>query len=327
MSDDKCAISVLIPVYNEAESIAELYEVLIAELERLNKKYEIIFVDDGSRDLSFEILRRIAEKDRRVRVIRFRRNFGQTAGISAGIDVAKGDVLVPMDADMQNHPADIENLLKKIDEGYDVVSGWRKNRRDPFFNRRLPSWIANKVISWATGVYLHDYGCTLKAYRKEVLKGVKLYGEMHRFIPIYAYMVGAKVTEIPVAHYPRKHGISKYGINRTLKVLLDLLIVKFLASYSNKPIYLYGSLGVFFNCIAFLCGVVVIAEKLFFGDYAHRNPLLLLAVFLSLIGIQFILMGVLAEIEIRTYHESQGKSCYVVQESINSSETKEENCC
>lgn len=315
--DEKIEISIVLPVYNEVENLEEVYELLALEVPKLNRTFEVIFIDDGSQDGSFAVLQKIATRDSHVKVIRFRRNFGQTAAISAGIDAAKGEILIPMDADLQNHPADIGRLLQKMEEGYDVVSGWRKIRRDFFITRRLPSIMANRLISWISGVHLHDYGCTLKAYRRDVIKNVKLYGEMHRFIPIYAHIVGAKVTEIEVAHYPRKRGVSKYGINRTIKVILDLIIVKFLSDYSNKPIYFFGSIGILANLIAFLCGAVVLVQKYVYGFWAHTNPLLLLAVFLSILGIQLIMMGILAEIEIRTYHESQGKKYYVIQETVN----------
>ena len=233
-------LSILIPVYNEEGNLSLLYEKLVAALKKVGRPYEVIFVDDGSSDGSLEILLDLREKNPNVKIISFSRNFGQTAALSAGIDFSKGDIIIPMDGDLQNDPEDILPLLQKIEEGYDVVSGWRKDRKDPFFTRRLPSMIANKIISWIGGVHLHDYGCTLKAYRRDILKNIRLYGEMHRFIPIYAQWIGARVSEIPVRHFPRGSGLSKYGMNRVFKVILDLMVVKFLLSYSQKPIYVFG---------------------------------------------------------------------------------------
>lgn len=310
-------LSLILPVYNEEDNLPELYQLLNQTLANLPKSYEIIFVDDGSHDNSFKILKELAMQDPHVKVIRFRRNFGQTAALSAGIEIAKGNILIPMDADLQNSPTDIPALLQKLDEGYDVVSGWRKSRHDPFWQRRLPSVIANFLISWLTAVHLHDYGCTLKVYRKEVIKDVKLYGEMHRFIPVYANMLGARVTELPVTHHPRKHGVSKYGIGRTFKVILDLIMVKFLSSYSSKPLYLFGGLGLLCNFAGVLSAVIVLFQKYVYGTWAHRNPLLLLSVFFFIVGMQIIMMGLLAELEIRTYHESQNKRWYVIQETVN----------
>src|SRR3954464_397534 len=241
---DKPELSLFLPVLDEEENLREMHAKIAAALDALGKPAEVVFVDDGSTDGSLRILKEIAAEDDRVRVISLRRNYGQTAAMSAGIDAAKGDILIPMDADLQNDPADIARLLKKLDEGYDVVSGWRKNRQDKLISRKIPSQIANKIISWIGGVPLHDYGCSLKAYRRDVLKDVKLYGEMHRFIPIYASWAGARVTEIPVDHRARHAGKSKYGLSRTLKVVLDLMVVKFLASYATKPIYVFGGFGI-----------------------------------------------------------------------------------
>jgi len=279
--------------------------------------YELILVDDGSSDGSFALLREIAEGDPRVKVIRFRRNFGQTAAMAAGFDAARGEVIVPMDGDLQNDPADIPMLLAKIDEGYDVVSGWRKDRQDTFINRRLPSIIANGLISRMTGVHLHDYGCTLKAYRREVLDGINLYGEMHRFVPALASQVGARVAELPVRHHPRLHGTSKYGISRTMRVVLDLMTVKFLLSYSTKPIQLFGKWGIYIILAGFLSGGLTLYMKFFEGMSMNRNPLLILTAFLLFAGVQFITLGLLGEVNARTYHESQGKPIYVVRERIN----------
>jgi glycosyltransferase involved in cell wall biosynthesis len=262
-------------------------------------------------------LRDIAEGDRRVKVIRFRRNFGQTAAMAAGFDAARGRVVVPMDGDLQNDPADIPMLLAKIDEGYDVVSGWRKDRQDTFINRRLPSILANGLISRMTGVHLHDYGCTLKAYRREVLDGVNLYGEMHRFVPALASQVGARVAELPVRHHPRLHGTSKYGISRTMRVVLDLMTVKFLLSYSTKPIQLFGKWGIYTILAGVATGSLTLWMKLFEGMSMNRNPLLIVTAFLLFGGVQLIALGLLGEVNARTYHESQGKPIYVVREKIN----------
>lgn len=310
-------LSIILPVYNEEKSIPELHSKIINALSKLDKSYEIIYVDDGSSDATFEILSEISKTDEKVKVIQFRRNFGQTAAIAAGIKYSQGNILIPMDADLQNDPADIPKLLEKIDEGYDVVSGWRKKRKDKLITRRLPSFLANKLISWVTGVKLHDYGCTLKAYRREVVENINLYGEMHRFIPVYASWCGGKITEIVVTHHPRIYGKTKYGLSRTLKVILDLFTIKFFGSYSTKPIYVFGGFGI----LSCLCGIIVGAITLFqkytYGVWIHKNPLLLLAVFLAIIGMQFIMMGLLAEIIIRTYHESQAKPIYLVKRLIN----------
>jgi glycosyltransferase involved in cell wall biosynthesis len=312
------AISVVVPIYNEEENVPLLHEQLFRALEALGRPYEVVYVDDGSRDGTSRRLHEVVQRYPHVRVVRFRRNFGQTAAIQAGIDASRGQVLVFMDGDLQNDPADIPLLLSKLDEGCDVVSGWRKNRQDNF-SRRLPSRIANGLISWVTGVHLHDYGCTLKAYRREVLETVRLYGEMHRFIPAYASWAGAEIVEVPVSHQPRRFGQSKYGLSRTARVVLDLLTVKMLGSYSTKPIYLFGFLGIFFWFLGFLAALEVLAEKVLPPHtYAHRNPMLLLAVFLALLGMQFVLMGLLAELVMRTYHESQDKPTYVIRQVYGS---------
>jgi glycosyltransferase involved in cell wall biosynthesis len=310
------AVSVVIPVYEEEGSVDLLHEQLTAALTGLGRSYEIVMVDDGSRDGTFHNLTAIAAADPAVRVIRFRRNFGQTAALQAGIEYSRGDVLVFMDADLQNDPADISKLLEKIDEGFDVVSGWRKDRKDALLSRKIPSRLANRLISWVTGVHLNDFGCTLKAYRREVIEDVRLYGELHRFIPALASWAGASVAEIPVQHHARRFGRSKYGISRTLRVVLDLVTVKFLGSYSTKPIYVFGLAGVISWGLAFLCAVEVLVEKVTRGVYAHNNPVLLLGVFLATLGVQFIMLGLLAELAIRTYHESQDKPTYVVREVI-----------
>ncbi len=309
-------ISVLIPVYNEGENLSLLCDKLSETLKKTAKAYEIIFVDDGSSDGTLEILLELRNENPNIKIISFSRNFGQTAALSAGIDFSKGDILIPMDGDLQNDPEDILLLLKKIEEGYDVVSGWRKKRRDPFLTRRLPSIIANKIISLIGGVYLHDYGCTLKAYRRDILKNIKLYGEMHRFIPIYAEWIGARVAEIPVRHFPRGGGSSKYGMSRIFKVILDLMVVKFLLSYSQKPIYVFGGMGILMILGAFLAGVYATYLKYFKGTSFILTPLPLLCVFLLLSGFLSILMGFLAEVLTRTYYESQGKPTYQIKETI-----------
>jgi glycosyltransferase involved in cell wall biosynthesis len=316
-------LSVIVLVYNEAESITPLHEELIGVLDGLDVTYEVLYIDDGSRDGSTEQLGQIAARDPHVRVVSFRRNFGQTAAVQAGIDHSRGDILIFMDGDLQNDPHDIPHLLEKIDEGYDVVSGWRKNRRDDA-TRVLPSRIANWIIARVTGVPLHDFGCTLKAYQREVIQDVKLYGEMHRFIPVYASWVGARITELTVNHRQRTFGKSKYSLARTSRVLLDLMTVKLLGSYSTKPIYFFGFAAFGLWVLAFVFAAIVIIQKALPPyPYAHNNPLLLLAVFLAIVGVQFVLMGLLAELSIRTYHESQAKTTYVVREVIERSQRKD----
>ena len=310
-------VSIVVPIYNEEENISALYESTRKALASTSLEYELILVDDGSSDGSFPLLKELAVRDNRVKVIRFRRNFGQTAAMAAGFDASSGEVVVPMDGDLQNDPADIPLLLTKIHEGYDVVSGWRKDRQDTFINRKLPSILANGLISRMTGVHLHDYGCTLKAYRREVLDGINLYGEMHRFVPALASQVGAKVAELPVRHHPRLHGTSKYGISRTMRVVLDLMTVKFLLSYSTKPIQLFGKWGIYTLMAGFLSGSLTIYMKLFEHTSMNRNPLLILTAFLLFMGVQFIVLGLLGELSSRTYHESQGKPIYAVRERIN----------
>ena len=310
-------LSVVVPIFNEEENIPILHGRITQALSDAHLDYELILVDDGSSDNSYPALKRLASKDERVKVIRLRRNFGQTAAMAAGFDLASGRVVVPMDGDLQNDPLDIPLLLKKIDEGYDVVSGWRKDRKDTFVNRRLPSILANSFISYMTGVHLHDYGCTLKAYRREVLEDVNLYGEMHRFVPALASQVGARVTEMPVRHHERLHGVSKYGISRTMKVILDLMTVKFLLSYSTKPIQLFGRWGIYTLCAGTLSGAATVYMKLFEQMSMNRNPLLILTAFLMFMGIQFIVLGLLAELSARTYYEAQGKQIYNIKEKIN----------
>jgi glycosyltransferase involved in cell wall biosynthesis len=311
-------LSVVIPCYNEEESLPALFEALDRAMPKLEKSFEVIVVDDGSRDGSWKLLREAAARRPWLRVVRLRRNFGQTAAMSAGFDRAQGDVVVPMDADLQNDPEDIGRLLAQMDEGYDVVSGWRKDRKDKAVSRRLPSIIANWLIGRVTGVRIHDYGCTLKAYRREVLREVHLYGEMHRFVPALAAWAGARIGELVVTHHPRRAGKSKYGIGRTMKVVLDLMTVKFLGGYSTKPIYVFGALGFFLCALGVIAAAVVVGQKFYLPDApAHRNPLLLLATLLFIIGVQSVMLGLLAEIGVRTYHESQKKPIYVVREEAS----------
>jgi glycosyltransferase involved in cell wall biosynthesis len=311
-------LSLVVPVYNEDQNIPLLYEAVIAAIQPIKKDWELILVDDGSRDNSLAELKKLAQKDKKhIRVVEFRRNFGQTAAIAAGIDYASGDIVVLLDADLQNDPADIPMLLAKLDEGYDLVSGWRKYRKDNTFTRTIPSNAANWLISQVTGVHLHDYGCTLKAYRREALAGFRLYGEMHRFIPVFAHSIGARITELPVNHHPRKFGKAKYGLERTIKVLLDLFTVKFLLSYSSKPIYLFGGAGVTLSLVGFLDLLFLFIRRTLWLVPAATSPLLLIGVMLVIMGFQSILMGLIAELLARTYHESQAKTTYTIRETIN----------
>jgi glycosyltransferase involved in cell wall biosynthesis len=316
-------VSVIVLVYNEIDSVEPLHRELIGVLEGIGRTFEVLYIDDGSHDGSAERLAALAARDPRVRVVSFRRNFGQTAAVQAGIDHSRGDILVFLDGDMQNDPHDIPQLLGKIDEGYDVVSGWRRDRKDDV-SRVLPSRIANWLIARVTGVQLSDFGCTLKAYRREVIEDVKLYGEMHRFIPVYAAAVGARITELPVNHRPRTYGKSKYSLSRTSRVALDLITVKLLGSYSTKPMYFFGFAAFGLWALAFVLAAIVIIQKLAPPHvFAHNNPLLLLSVVIFIVGVQFILMGLLAELAIRTYHESQSKPTYVVREIFERGESKQ----
>jgi len=308
-------LSLFLPVLDEEENLRPMHAKIAAALDALGKTAEVIYVDDGSTDKSLEILKEIAASDERVRVVSLRRNYGQTAAMSAGIDAAKGDILIPMDADLQNDPADISRLLDKLNEGYDVVSGWRKNRQDKLISRKIPSQIANRIISWIGGVPLHDYGCSLKAYRRDVIQDVKLYGEMHRFIPIYASWAGARVAEIPVDHHARTMGESKYGISRTIKVVFDLMTIKFMASYQTKPIYVFGMFGMLAFFLSVISGIWAIVLK-FYGVSFIQTPLPVVTVVMLAISVQFFLMGLLAELSVRTYHESQDKAIYAVRERI-----------
>jgi dolichol-phosphate mannosyltransferase len=315
-ADETPEVSVFLPVYNEEPNLRPLHAKLDAALKSLGRSAEIVYVDDGSNDGSLKILREIAAMDSRVRVVALLRNYGQTAAMAAGIDAARGKVLIPMDADLQNDPADIERLLKKLDEGYDVVSGWRKNRKDKMVTRKIPSMMANRLISWIGGVPLHDYGCSLKAYRRESLQDVRLYGEMHRFIPIYASWAGARVTEIPVEHHARTMGKSKYGLSRTLKVVFDLMTIKFMASYQTKPIYVFGSFGMLAFAISLFSGLYALFLKIFHKADFVQTPLPVLCIVMFAVGVQFLLMGLLAEMLVRTYHESQAKAIYAVRERL-----------
>jgi glycosyltransferase involved in cell wall biosynthesis len=311
-------LSIVIPVYNEAKNLPLLNEAIHRAMKTYSKDWEVIFVDDGSKDDSLKALEEIVGADpTRVRVVELRRNFGQTAALAAGIDHAQGSIIVMLDADMQNDPADIPMMLEKIDEGYDVVSGWRRERKDTFINRTLPSKIANGLISWVTGVHLHDYGCTLKAYRREVITGFRLYGEMHRFIPVYANRFGARIIEVPVQHHPRKFGKTKYGLERTIKVLLDLFTVKFLISYSSKPIYLFGGAGIAMMGVAALVLLFLFVRRVWFLVSVTQSPLFLISAITGLMGFQSVMMGLIAELLTRTYHESQGKPIYNVRNVIS----------
>jgi len=318
-------LSLIVPVYNEEKNLPFLVEAIRKALAPLPYSWEVVLVDDGSEDSSLQILTNLAEDDREhLRVVSFRRNFGQTAAIAAGLDKATGEIIVLLDADMQNDPADIPMLLEKLEEGYDLVSGWRKNRQDTYLTRTLPSNIANKLISRVTGVPLHDYGCTLKAYRREVLEGFRLYGEMHRFIPVFAHSVGAKITEVQVHHQPRKYGKTKYGLERTVKVILDLFTVKFLVSYSSKPIYLFGGAGLalIFGSGAMLTYLGV--RRVLTSISVLGSPFFQLSVMLFILGFQSVLMGLIAELLVRTYYESQRKPTYRIRKTLNIPETKSE---
>jgi glycosyltransferase involved in cell wall biosynthesis len=309
-------LSLFLPVLNEEENLRPMHAKISEALASLGKTAEVIYVDDGSTDRSLQILKELAAQDSRVRVISLRRNYGQTAAMSAGIDAAKGEILIPMDADLQNDPHDIARLLEKLDEGYDVVSGWRKNRQDKLISRKIPSMIANKIISLISGVHLHDYGCSLKAYRRDVIQEVKLYGEMHRFIPIYASWAGARVTEIPVDHHARTMGKSKYGISRSLKVVFDLITIKFMARYQTKPLYVFGTFGLLALATSLFAGAWAVFLKIFQGVSFILTPLPMITIVLLAISVQFFLMGLLAEMLVRTYHESQAKAIYTVREKI-----------
>lgn len=311
-------LSIVIPVYNEFDSLDTLHQSIHSTLGKLPElTWEVVYVDDGSSDNSYQKLTSLAQEDpEHVIVVGFRRNFGQTAAIAAGIDHSKGEIIILMDADLQNDPQDIPTMLEEIHQGYDVVSGWRKNRQDAFITRTLPSRIANWLISTVTGVHLHDYGCTLKAYRREVLTGFRLYGEMHRFIPAYATSVGAKLIEIPVHHHARKFGKTKYGLMRTFKVILDLFTVKFLLSYANKPIYLFGGMGTSLIVVSSAILLFLFIRRVWFGISVLQSPFFSMSIMFVILGFQSILMGLIAELLVRTYHESQHKPTYTIRQIL-----------
>jgi glycosyltransferase involved in cell wall biosynthesis len=319
IADARVALSVVVPVYNERENLPALHAELRKTLDALPRGSEIIFVDDGSSDRSDVVLRDLAARDPSVTVLRFRRNFGQTAALSAGFDHARGEVVVTLDADLQNDPADLALLLEKLEEGADVVSGWRRRRRDGFFLRRIPSWLANRLIQRVTGVRLHDFGCTLKAYRRDVVQNIRLYGEMHRFIPALAHWVGAAIAEVPVNHRPRVWGRSKYGISRTLRVLLDLITIRFLQHFATRPIQVFGRIGLLSGSVGLvICAWLSLGKFLDPERYQllERMPMLLLGILLIFVGIQFVTLGLLGEMMTRTYHESQRKPIYILREVI-----------
>ena len=314
-------LSIIVPIFNEEENIQTLYQEITAVTSKMSLASEILFIDDGSSDGGPALLTELAEKDPDVVYVQFRRNFGQTAAMAAGFDYAKGDVVITMDGDLQNDPADIPKLLEKLDEGYDLVSGWRADRKDKFVSRRLPSIIANKIISYTTNVKLHDYGCTLKAFRKEVADSIQLYGEMHRFIPAIASGMGVDIAEVPVNHRPRRFGTSKYGISRTIRVVLDLITIKFLLSYGTRPIQIFGLLGIVSGLFGFLTSFYLVLQRQFMGVPIANRPLFLLAILLMFIGLQFITLGLLAEFQVRIYHESQRKPIYTVRSVVRKKDT------
>lgn len=314
-------VSIIVPVYNEEENVAEMYAELSAVADNSGLNTEFVFIDDGSRDSTADRLEELARADSRIRLVRLRRNFGQTAAMAAGFDFAEGDVVVTIDGDLQNDPAEIPRMIAKLDEGYDLVAGWRKNRQDRMLSRKIPSMIANRLISKTTNVELHDYGCTLKVFTKEVAKNLQLYGEMHRFIPAIAAQMGVRIAEIPVNHRPRIHGSTKYGISRTFRVILDLLVVNFFLGYSTRPIHMFGMLGMLSGGLGGLLLSWLSVEKIFFGMAIGNRPLLLLGAMLVLIGLQFVCFGLLAEVLMRTYHESQNKKTYVVRDVVQYAST------
>lgn len=316
-------LSVVVPVYNEEPNIQYLYDQLTEVLDPLGLDYEIICAEDGSKDRSFELLCELAARDPRIKVIRFRRNYGQTAGFSAGFDYAQGDIVVTIDADLQNDPASIPVLLEKMAEGYDVVSGWRTNRQDAYLSRKLPSRIANWLISRTTGVYVHDRGCSLRAHRLEIVKEMRIYGELHRFIPDIASWLGASMAEVSVNHRPRQFGKSKYGISRTFRVILDLITVRFLQGYSTRPIHIFGRWGLITGAVGFLLALWLSFQKLILGQSIGNRPALILAVLLMVMGVQLISMGLLGEMIVRTYYEGQNKPIYRVREVVDNSKSSQ----
>ena len=310
-------ISVTVPVYNEVEALPVLAERVTGVMTDLGKPWELIFVNDGSHDGSEEVLDRLAAENSHLKVVHFRRNYGQTAAMMAGFDFAQGEIIIPMDGDLQNDPGDIPRMLARLDEGFDVCSGWRKDRQDNALQRNIPSIMANRLISYVSGVQLHDFGCSLKAYRADVIKNVRLYGEMHRFLPIYAYWHGAKITEVTVNHFARRSGQSKYGLERVLKVLADLVVVKFLDSYAEKPMYVFGAVGLLSFLVSFAAGATALYLKFYAAKSFIETPLPLLCVMSALTGVMCFLMGLLAEMIMRTFYESQGKSVYSVRATRN----------
>lgn len=316
-------LSIVIPLYNEAESVPALHEELTAALETLDVASEVIVIDDGSRDGSFAALQALHERDPRWIILRFRRNHGQTTALSAGFQKARGDVVITLDADLQNDPQDIPRLLETLDEGYDIVSGWRRDRKEPFLTRRLPSMLANRLISRVTGVHLHDYGCTLKAYRSVVVKNIQLYGELHRFIPAVASQIGVQVTEIAVNDRPRRYGSSKYGISRTVRVFLDLVTVRFILGYSTRPLQVFGGLGLLTGGLGVVIGLVLSIEKLAFDVDIGNRPLLILAVLLVIAGVQLVSIGLVAEILVRSWHEMRGHPVYILRDVLEREEQDE----
>ncbi len=314
--DHDIYLSIVIPVYNEKTSIAFLYDELTSALEKIDKTYEVILVDDGSRDGTFEELLKLHEKNCDFRIVRFRRNFGQTPAMAAGFDISRGEIIVTLDADLQNDPADIPLLLEKIEQGSDIVSGWRTNRQDKALSRRLPSVVANKLIGFLTGVRIHDYGCTLKAYRSEIIKNIDLYGEMHRYIPAVASWLGVTVSEVSVNHRARKYGKSKYGISRTIRVILDIIFIKYMINYSQRPIQIFGLIGLITGGIGSILTLYLIIMRLFFEQALSARPLFTLSIFMIFIGVQLITMGIIAELIMRTYHEAQNKPTYAIKEII-----------
>jgi len=311
-------LSLVVPVYNEAQNLLPLHREIVDSCSKLNNSYELIFVDDGSWDESFVVLKNIQKDDHKVKVIKLRKNFGQTAALSAGFDYAQGDIIISLDADLQNDPKDFPLLIQKIQEGYDIVSGWRQKRKDRLLTRRLPSFVGNWLISFFTRIKLHDYGCMLKAFRKEVVKSIRLYGEMHRFIPAIARNMGFLVTEVRVNHRPRLYGKSKYRSTRFIKVILDLLTVKFLLSYSTRPLQIFGLIGFLTGIIGIILGLYLSYQRFIIKVGISGRPLLLLAILLMVIGLQFITLGLLAEIMVRAYHESVRKKIYIIQEIVDS---------
>lgn len=319
----KPGLSIVIPLYNEAESVPALHEELTAALDALETASEVIVIDDGSRDGSFAALQAVHERDPRWIILRFRRNHGQTTALSAGFQKARGDVVITLDADLQNDPQDIPRLLATLEEGYDIVSGWRRDRKEPFLTRRLPSMLANRLISRVTGVHLHDYGCTLKAYRSVVVKNIQLYGELHRFIPAVASQIGVQVTEIAVNDRPRRYGSSKYGISRTVRVFLDLVTVRFILGYSTRPLQVFGGLGLLTGGLGVVIGLILSIEKLAFDVDIGNRPLLILAVLLVIAGVQLVSIGLVAEILVRSWHEMRGHPVYILRDELEREEEDE----